>query len=116
MQSVTAAKASNRELTKISLASVLGLKKPPGPNDPESLAEDVLILRQTKPVHLNNQSQNVNERFAIGVDELIGPEEVVVRGLPNLLKNHPLFCGITLSGSGEKSSTTRQRTSCKLLS
>ena len=40
-------------------------------------------------------------QVALAVDELIGPEEVVVRGLPNLLKRHPLFCGVTLSGSGE---------------
>jgi chemosensory pili system protein ChpA (sensor histidine kinase/response regulator) len=32
---------------------------------------------------------------------MVGPEEVVVRGLPKLLKNHPLFCGVILAGSGE---------------
>lgn len=40
--------------------------------------------------------------IAISVDELLGPEEVVVRGLPPMLRNHPLFCGITLSGLGEQ--------------
>ena len=40
--------------------------------------------------------------IAISVDELLGPEEVVVRGLPSMLRNHPLFCGVTLSGVGEQ--------------
>jgi chemosensory pili system protein ChpA (sensor histidine kinase/response regulator) len=32
------------------------------------------------------------------VDEIIGPEEVVVRPLPSLLKQHPFCSGATLSG------------------
>ena len=35
------------------------------------------------------------------MDEIVGPEEVVVRGLPAPLQRHPLFCGVTLSGAGE---------------
>jgi chemosensory pili system protein ChpA (sensor histidine kinase/response regulator) len=38
---------------------------------------------------------------AILVDEIVGPEEVVVRSLPGLLKQHPLCSGATLSGMGE---------------
>lgn len=34
------------------------------------------------------------------VDEIIGPEEVVVRPLPTLLKPHPFCSGATLSGMG----------------
>jgi len=35
------------------------------------------------------------------VDDIIGPEEVVVRPLPALLKPHPFFSGATLSGMGK---------------
>ena len=35
------------------------------------------------------------------MDEIIGPEEVVVRPLPPLLRRHPHLCGMTLSGAGE---------------
>jgi chemotaxis protein histidine kinase CheA/ActR/RegA family two-component response regulator len=35
------------------------------------------------------------------VDDVVGPEEVVVRSLPSLLKSHPLLGGVTLSGAGE---------------
>lgn len=35
------------------------------------------------------------------VDEMVGPEEVVVRPLPMLLRHQKLFSGVTLSGNGE---------------
>jgi chemotaxis protein histidine kinase CheA/ActR/RegA family two-component response regulator len=35
------------------------------------------------------------------VDEVVGPEEVVVRPLPPLLRHQSCFTGLTLSGSGE---------------
>ena len=40
-------------------------------------------------------------RFELLVDKILGPEEVVVRPLPPLLRHHPLFSGVTLSGAGE---------------
>jgi chemosensory pili system protein ChpA (sensor histidine kinase/response regulator) len=40
-------------------------------------------------------------RICLGVDEILGPEEVVVRPLPPLLRRHPHLCGMTLSGAGE---------------
>lgn len=40
-------------------------------------------------------------RVTLMVDEIVGPEEVVVRPLPALLKQHPLCNGATLSGMGE---------------
>lgn len=40
-------------------------------------------------------------RLALLVDEIVGPEEVVVRPMPSLLKHHPLCSGATLSGMGE---------------
>ncbi|TWT83801.1 Chemotaxis protein CheA [Planctomycetes bacterium CA13] len=40
-------------------------------------------------------------RITLLVDEIVGPEEVVVRPLPALLKNHPFCSGATLSGMGQ---------------
>ncbi|HUG69573.1 MAG TPA: response regulator [Pirellulaceae bacterium] len=40
-------------------------------------------------------------RFELFVDEIVGPEEVVIRPLPPLLRHQSLFSGITLSGRGE---------------
>lgn len=39
--------------------------------------------------------------LALFVDEIVGPEELVVRPLPALLKNHPFCVGATLSGMGQ---------------
>ena len=42
-----------------------------------------------------------HRRATLLVDEIVGPEEVVVRPLPPMLKQHPTCCGATLSGLGE---------------
>lgn len=39
--------------------------------------------------------------FSLLVDRVLGPEEVVVRPMPQMLKSHPLCVGVTLSGMGE---------------
>ena len=41
------------------------------------------------------------DRITLVVDEIVGPEEVVVRPLPAILKRHPFCSGATLSGMGE---------------
>ncbi len=100
MQSVTAAKSSNTNIgsiAKLTLSSAFSVSS-------EASVDDVLILRQED--HRRRRTENTRSpqkrrQLALAVDEMIGPEEVVVRGLPNLLKNHPLFCGLTLAGSGE---------------
>jgi CheY-like chemotaxis protein len=46
-------------------------------------------------------STSDNRPIAIRVDEVLGPEEVVVRKLPPLIAAHPIFCGLTLSGRAE---------------
>src|SRR5690606_5791421 len=50
-----------------------------------------------------NAAQRLTDehRICLGVDEILGPEEVVVRPLPPLLRQHPHLCGLTLSGAGE---------------
>jgi chemosensory pili system protein ChpA (sensor histidine kinase/response regulator) len=40
-------------------------------------------------------------RVNLLVDEIIGPEEVVVRPLPTLLRSHPFCSGATLSSTGQ---------------
>ena len=40
-------------------------------------------------------------RIAIGVDAVLGQEEVVVKSLGEILTGHPLFTGVTVSGEGE---------------
>jgi CheY-like chemotaxis protein len=103
MQSVTAAKSSSASqrgnIKQIFLASALSLK---GKN--KSSSEDALFLRRSHDLARQDSGDapQANDQLALLVDELVGPEEVVVRGLPNLLNSHPLFCGVTLSGSGEK--------------
>ncbi len=45
--------------------------------------------------------QHTERRLGLLIDEIVGPEEVVVRPLPGLLKNQRLFSGVTLSGTGD---------------
>ncbi len=73
----------------VPLSSVLGIQAPG-----TGSGKDVLMLR--------NHERNRNARkFGFLVEEILGPEEVVIRKLPNLLQSHPLFSGLTLSGAGE---------------
>ncbi len=88
MRSVTAAKATNTGLDRVTRLAVSG-----NSNRQNAGSGEVLVL---------NRMSDDSETIALEVDQLIGPEEVVVRGLPGLIQNHPLFSGITLSGSGEK--------------
>ena len=65
----------------------------------EQPTHDSIVMRSS-----NRSLQNPNEsreRFEFIVDEIVGPEEVVVRSLPVFLAQHPLFCGVTLSGTSE---------------
>ena len=51
---------------------------------------------------IEHQAESMAEQpVGIGVDEILGHEEVVVRNLPGPLANHPFFSGLTLSGLGE---------------
>jgi chemosensory pili system protein ChpA (sensor histidine kinase/response regulator) len=47
------------------------------------------------------KSKNQLNRVNLLVDEIIGPEEVVVRPLPTLLRSHPFCSGATLSSTGQ---------------
>jgi len=56
------------------------------------------------PLGPKQSSGNGSDRssgIVLIVDDVVGPEEVVVRTLPSLLKSHPILGGVTLSGAGE---------------
>ena len=94
MQSITSAKSTRtlaENVNVVSLARALSLESHSGENGSE-----FLMLRSS------GQDRRSKLKLALAVEQLIGPEEVVVRRLPNLLHNHPLINGITLAGSGKK--------------
>jgi chemotaxis protein histidine kinase CheA/CheY-like chemotaxis protein len=89
MQSIVAAKQSRKgfeSLWKLNFS-----------RNANQRSSNVLIFKRSR---LSGNGED--SHIAIAVEELLGPEEVVVRRLPPMLQNHPLFSGITLSGSGEK--------------
>lgn len=93
MQSVTSAKSANetqQDVDVVSLATALSISEPKRDGQ-------ILMLRNSQ-----HQKAAKQKRLALAVDELVGPEEVVVRNLPSMLGNHPLINGITLAGSGNK--------------
>lgn len=93
MQAVSSAKRANGNHA-VSVSTVFGL-------DTRDTVEQGDILHVRRAGTAGNRNTNT-KNLAVHVDELIGPEEVVVRKLPNLLLNHPVFNGVTLSGSGKK--------------
>ncbi len=48
-----------------------------------------------------DSTQRIERRMGLLVDEIVGPEEVVVRPLPGLMKDQRMFGGVTLSGTGD---------------
>lgn len=93
MQAVSSAKRANGR-NAVPVSTVFGLDARAADG-----AGDVLHVRRANTAGDTIAGAN---NLALQVDELIGPEEVVVRKLPNLLLRHPLFSGVTLSGSGKK--------------
>ncbi len=65
----------------------------------------VLLISRRAPsvdsTHDVMDAAPVTDRLGILVDEIVGPEEVVVRSLPGLLQLQKLFSGVTLSGTGD---------------
>ncbi len=93
MQAVSSAKRASGN-NAVSVSGVFGIETRDSVG-----AGDVIHVRRTNLTGNNNPDA---KNLAVHVDELIGPEEVVVRKLPNLLRRHPVFSGVTLSGSGRK--------------
>lgn len=62
---------------------------------PSTDCQDIVLLRT------NTEGTGEVESIGLRVQEIVGPEEVVMRNLPGLVDNHPLFSGLTLSGAGD---------------
>ena len=92
MQSVQSAGDEDEQPHAVCLAQLLEL----GPPTSGSGQERIVLGSQ-----LTDKTQIQPSNTAILVDEIIGPEEVVVRPMPKLFRQHPVCVGATLSGLGE---------------
>jgi chemosensory pili system protein ChpA (sensor histidine kinase/response regulator) len=73
-----------RELPLVRLGALFGVPAPPG-----LATRSALVLTAE------------DETFAVTCDKVIGPREIVVRGLGPLLAKMPLYAGATISGAGK---------------
>jgi chemosensory pili system protein ChpA (sensor histidine kinase/response regulator) len=73
-----------RELPLVRLGALFGVPAPPGLTTRAGLVLSV-----------------GNETFVVTCDKVIGPREIVVRGLGPLLAGLPLYAGATISGAGK---------------
>jgi CheY-like chemotaxis protein len=100
-------RSSMADLPIVRLRELLALNSNPPP-----LQEQVLIVghgqwssglasESTDKSSPIGSSGRQARRVALVVDAVVGPEEVVVRTLPCLLRRHQLFAGVTLSGAGQ---------------
>ncbi|MBX3437654.1 MAG: response regulator [Planctomycetaceae bacterium] len=87
----------------VRLRDVLQLGRPPRTETRTLVLGSDLQARKTaarsntpSPAPLRQES-----RREFSVEDILGPEEVVVRPLPPLLRRHPVLSGVTLSGAGE---------------
>ncbi|MCH1496821.1 MAG: ATP-binding protein [Rubripirellula sp.] len=85
-----------------------GPGKTNSPNIDLSAAFGLPHIENPFAVLIESQTQNSGEasehflgQFTLLAEEVIGPEEMVVRPLPEMLRSHPYISGITLSGAGE---------------
>jgi chemotaxis protein histidine kinase CheA len=80
------------EVPSVDLAALLGTSKA------GSESQIIIVESQGSDVRCE---ETCRLQIGLVVDSVIGPEEVVVRPLPALLKSHRLFSGVTLAGSGD---------------
>ncbi len=92
MESVQSAGSIASDVPNAHFARLLGLD-PVAPNC--ALSQAVVVADD----RLGPTAVKISP-LALFVDEIIGPEELVVRPLPTLLKQHPYCVGATLSGMG----------------
>ncbi len=92
MESVQAAGEVPDEIVQHGLANLLGLEGEAQPSVPEA----IVIAGQSKVA-----DQADTAPLALMVDAILGPEELVVRPLPTLLRNHPFCVGASLTGMGQ---------------
>lgn len=80
----------------IGLDQLLGM-----PTSTKSHPKVITLRHQEQAGSRREPDRQVRKHLSISVDEVVGVEEVVVRTLPNLLRNHECFSGVTLSGEAE---------------
>ncbi len=90
MQSVAGAYSKNRSEIKDHRTLELSFNRGLQPTLPTE-QQQVLLLK----------SDEGSNSIGLIVDEVIGPEEIVARGLPRPILNHPYLAGLTMSGKGE---------------
>ena len=88
MQSVQRAGDAQRGDRAVQIQRMLGMQ-------PSRVDQPKMI------VLASSNAEAIESQTAILVDEIIGPEEVVVRPLPKMVRQHPLCSGATVSSRGE---------------
>ncbi|MEM0924743.1 MAG: response regulator, partial [Planctomycetota bacterium] len=97
-QSVRRTGQFDAECSPIDLNELLSLNDPDAENLQLNPAERPMIELAAGGA---SSDREIGGEFALLVDHVLGPEEVVVRPMPPMLKSHPLCSGATLSGMGE---------------
>ncbi len=92
MESIQAAGKVSHDIPRAEFSTLLGLDATQGHTN-----QQPLVVADDSRVLTNGQAA----LLALLVDDIIGPEELVVRPLPSLLKHHPFCVGATLSGMGQ---------------
>lgn len=92
---------SHRDADQLNYVDLAGLLSQ-SPEVDESARPHIVIANQNwMRDRLTNHDATEHRDIGLVVDGIVGPDEVVVRPLPSLLKPHPLLTGATLSGTGE---------------
>ncbi len=91
MQSVSSAGGGGGHSIELRFAELVGIANPAGEAACQQLALSSSVA---------HESVGHSARISLLVDQILGPEELVVRPLPNLLRHHPYCCGATLSSTG----------------
>ncbi len=91
MESVQSAGDAVSDIPRTSFARLLGLDA-----THTSPTNEIIVVADDRLGSLQGKSS----QLALFVDEIVGPEELIVRPLPSLLKHHPYCVGATLSGMG----------------
>lgn len=94
MQSVQHAGEVSQESVCLAFSDLMGDL----PANPPEACQRIVVACEATASH---DSETQDTRVTLLVDEIVGPEEVVVRPLPALLKQHPFCSGATLSGMGQ---------------
>ena len=94
MQSVQSAGEVASDSVCLAFSDLLGVRQ----EGAVESCQRIVLACEASASHVAGDSP---ARVTVLVDEIVGPEEVVVRPLPAILKNHPFCSGATLSGMGQ---------------